>query len=96
MKLPSRLSIALGTLVSGLIYLSLEVQMSHPLHVVCGLLGAFVLFLIHPGEAGVQAVPPAPPWNIPVEQLNRQQVDQLAAQQAHGPVAGDPSRQSLS
>lgn len=53
MKLPSRLSIALGTLVTGLIALSLEVQMSHTLHVVCGLVGAFVLFMIHPDEGGV-------------------------------------------
>jgi hypothetical protein len=53
MKLPSRLSLAFGTLVAGLVALSLEVQMSHPLHVVCGLLGAFVLFLIHPEEGGV-------------------------------------------
>lgn len=55
MKLPSRLAIAMGTLVAGLVALSLEVQISHPLHVVCGLVGAFVLFLIHPEEGGVVA-----------------------------------------
>jgi hypothetical protein len=60
-KLPSRLSIALGTLVAGLVALSLEVSMSHPLHVVCGLVGAFVLFLIHPAEAGTIAPAAARP-----------------------------------
>lgn len=95
MKLPSRLSLALGTLVTGLIALSLEVQMSHPLHVASGLVGAVVLFLIHPGEAGVAAPAPAPPWTLPVSQLTRQQVNQLAAQQAHGPVADNVKQQSL-
>jgi hypothetical protein len=56
-KLPSRLELALGTLTTGLIALSLEVQMSHPLHVTCGLVGAFVLFLIQPGSTTT----PAPP-----------------------------------
>jgi hypothetical protein len=58
-RLPSRLSVALGTLVAGLIALSFEVQMSHPLHVVSGLVGAFVLFMIHPAEGGVIARAPA-------------------------------------
>lgn len=81
MKLPSRLSLALGTLTTGLIALSLEVQMSHPLHVAAGLVGAFVLFLIHPEERGAVPSSPAPPWSPPAG-LTRQQVDQLAAQQA--------------
>lgn len=59
MKLPSRLSLALGTLVTGLVALSLEVQMSHPLHVASGLVGAFVLFLIHP-EDGAASAPQIP------------------------------------
>jgi hypothetical protein len=64
MKLPSRLSIALGTLTAGLIALSLEVQMSHPLHVASGLVGAFVLFMIHPQESGVIEPPKPPPPGI--------------------------------
>jgi hypothetical protein len=62
MKFPSRLGLALGTLVTGLVGLSLEVQMSHPLHVISVLVGGFVLFLIHPQEGGVIAgAPIAPP-----------------------------------
>jgi hypothetical protein len=60
MQLPSRLSIALGTLTTGLLALSLEVSMPHALHVVCGLVAAAVLFLIHPAETGVIPAP-APP-----------------------------------
>lgn len=60
MKLPSRLGLALGTLVTGLIGLSAEVAMSHPLHVACVLVGGFVLFLINPLEGSLQASAPAP------------------------------------
>jgi hypothetical protein len=65
-KLPSRLGLALGTLVTGLVGLSLEVSMSHPLHVASGLVGAFVLFMISPIE-GTIATPAAA---LPVDGSN--------------------------
>lgn len=68
MKLPSRLGLALGTLVTGLVGLSLEVEMSHPLHVACGLVGGFVLFMISPVEGAIAT--PATAAQLPVDGSN--------------------------
>ena len=53
MKLPTRLSIALGTLLTGVGALTLEVQMSPVAHRLSLLALAFVLYLVHPGEGGI-------------------------------------------
>lgn len=53
MKLPTRLAVSLTTAITGLIALSAEVKMSHPLHVACLIAGGFILGLVvHPAEAG--------------------------------------------
>lgn len=56
MKLPTRLAVALGTLVAGLVALSGEVAIPHSLHQAIVIVGAFALFLVHPQEAGVVKV----------------------------------------
>lgn len=64
-QLPSRLALALGTLVTGAMAITGEVSLSHPLHQAVVLVGAVLLFLIHPQEAGVlPAAAPAPPYDV--------------------------------
>jgi hypothetical protein len=53
MKLPSRLAIALGTLLTGGLAISQEVTLTHPVHVAIALVLGVLLFLVHPEEAGV-------------------------------------------
>jgi hypothetical protein len=66
MKLPSRLALALGTLISGLVAVALEAPLPHPALVAIVLVGNFALFLIHPEEKGVLPhETPAPPWVAP-------------------------------
>jgi hypothetical protein len=53
MQLPTRLSIALGTLFLGLMAVSQELTMTTPMHRVCVLVIGFLLaFFVHPGESG--------------------------------------------
>lgn len=49
----SRLSVVLFTLITGLIALGQEADLSHPVKVVIALVGASLLYLIHPAEGGV-------------------------------------------
>jgi hypothetical protein len=69
MKLPTRLSLALGTAITGLLAVSGELSMSHPAHQIVIIIGGLALaFLVHPGEGGVPADPPtpapAPPYTL--------------------------------
>lgn len=53
MKLPSRLSIALGTAITGLLAVIQELDVSHPIKQVSLIVGGLVLALVvHPGESG--------------------------------------------
>jgi hypothetical protein len=60
MKLPSRLSTVLGTLILGGEAIAGEVTMSHPLHQAVILAGGALLFLLHPTEGGVITTPGTP------------------------------------
>lgn len=53
MKLPSRLSIALGTLITGGLAISQEVKLDHPVRMAIALACGVLLFLLHPEERGV-------------------------------------------
>jgi hypothetical protein len=70
MKMPSlsRLSVVTGTTLAGLLALSQEVSLSHPLHVVIALVIGGLLYLVHPAEAGVLTAKAeaetAPPYPI--------------------------------
>lgn len=56
MSILSRLAAALGLLVTGLVALSGEVHLSHPLHQLAIVVGAVVLLLIHPQEGAGEAL----------------------------------------
>ncbi len=56
MKLPTRIAVTLTTALTGLLALSAEVKMSHPMHVVCLIVGGAILGLVvHPAEGGAIA-----------------------------------------
>jgi hypothetical protein len=76
MKLPSRLAIALGTLLAGIVALTQELDLSHPIHQAIVLAGAFIAaILINPNTTSSvpDQYPPAganqpaqPPTQSPV------------------------------
>lgn len=73
MKLPSRIAVVLTTAITGLMALSAEVHMTHPVHVVCLIVGGAILGLIvHPGEGGTipaaGEIPPPVPASVAGEQ----------------------------
>lgn len=73
MKLPSRLAISSTTAITGLMLLSTEAHMSHVLHKLCLIGGAFILGLVvHPGESGTLAaageLPPPVPASVTQDQ----------------------------
>lgn len=65
MKLPSRLSLALGMLITGALAISQEVTLDHPVKMAIALAAGVLLFLLHPEERGVisahEELPPPPP-----------------------------------
>jgi hypothetical protein len=64
MTFPTRIAITLTTAITALMALSAEVKMSHPVHVLCVIVGGAILGLIvHPSEGGTLAPTPgeAPP-----------------------------------
>ena len=57
MKIPSRLALALGTLIAGGAALTEEINLSHPVHKAVFLVAGVVLFLLNP-QAGAATTPP--------------------------------------
>lgn len=78
MKLPSRLALALGALLAGIVTLTGELKLSHPVHQAIILAGAFIAaVLINPSTStstsGLEQLPPeganqpaSPPAQSPV------------------------------
>lgn len=67
MKLPTRLSVALATAITGLLAVIQELDVSHPVKQVSLIVGALVLALVvHPGESGTVAssTEGTPPFTI--------------------------------
>jgi hypothetical protein len=58
MKLPSRLALALGALLAGVITLTQELNLSHPIHQAIVLAGAFIAaVLINPTTSTTASTP---------------------------------------
>lgn len=74
MQLPTRIAVTLTTAITGLMALSAEVKMSHPVHVACLIAGGAILGLfVHPSEGGtipagdqVPVVPPSVSESVPL------------------------------
>jgi hypothetical protein len=65
MRLPTPLAASLATLCAGLVTISGEVQMSHPVHQLIILAGTFLTGLIVHAAAQPEALgTPGPPYNV--------------------------------
>jgi hypothetical protein len=92
MKLPTRLSAALGVAITGLIALAQETTIPHTAKQATIIIGGFVLaWLVHPAETGSLPTPAAsatagvPPFDLPPIKpagLSAHEIDVKAAQEA--------------
>jgi hypothetical protein len=70
MKLPTRLSVALGTAITAAIALAQETDWTHPVKQGIIIIGGLILALIvHPGESGVITTTPTVAAAAPTQPL---------------------------